>query len=115
MLEFLGIGKSTAVIIGYVIISIIASGALYSMYNAIKKNGQYEVIISTQEAAIKKKDKDIKDLQDIIILNDKIIQERDQELTDLEKKYEGILDNLGDGVDDQAVDSLKEYFNRIGK
>jgi len=90
-----------------------ALGVVHKLYKTIQENGEYKVIVETQQEALKNKQEMIDGLNRERKLREEVIADRDEELKALEEKYETVTDNLGSDADDQAVDSLKEYFKRI--
>lgn len=83
------------------------------MYNTIKENGQSQIIIETQQKTIDAKNKLIAAKETDQRLMESALQNRDQQIEALTNQLEMITDNLGAGVDDQAADSLKEFFKRL--
>lgn len=94
--------------------AIIAALALANkLYNTIQENGQSQIIIETQQKTIEAKNRLIAAKEADQRLMEKALQNRDKEIEALTDKLELITDNLGTGADDQAADSLKEFFKRL--
>ena len=102
------------VIIYFLIASMVAVAAA-TLYNTIKENGIYESKIAILEHNAKVKDNQIDALRESFRLANELVVDRDKELRALEEKMHGNTDNLGSDAGDQAADSLKEYFKRLGK
>lgn len=108
-----GFFKSHFKVIGYVIIAFMIASAGWKLYSIVEISGQYKAIIATQEAALKVKENRIQALEQVVKITNEIIVDRDKQVEDLEKKIDGITTGLGGDADDQAADSLKEYFRRL--
>lgn len=106
--------KSNFKAISYVVIAIIIASVSYKLYSIIDENGQYKAQIALLEYNIKTKDNQIDSLREAFKLTNELVTERDKELKDLIEKMKDNLINLGDDADDQAPESLKEYFRRLG-
>lgn len=106
--------KSNFKAISYVVIAIIIASATYKLYSIIDQNGQYKASITILEENIKLKDNQIDSLREAFKLTNELVTERDKELKDLIEKMRDNLTNLGVDADDQAPESLKEYFRRLG-
>ena len=109
------LGSLGVKIIAYAIIALIIGGSAWKLYNTIKENGQYEIMLQTQIDALENKNKQIELLEKQIEIQDKFVQQRDEQLQEMENKLNDMLNDLGPGASDQAPDSLKEYFKRLGQ
>lgn len=102
------------VIIYFLIASMIATAG-WKLYSVIEQNGLYKSHIAILEHNNKVKDSQIDALRESFRLANELVVDRDRELRELEEKMKGNTDNLGSDADDQAAESLKEYFKRLNK
>ena len=102
--------------IKYIVYGLIAlmitTGAIF-IHNTIKENAVYEhnISILTEQNAFK--DETIKNLSKDIELRDKLVQERDSEIDNLEGKLSTVLENLPDDADLEASATLKAIIERL--
>lgn len=112
-LLILGWLKSNIKYVAFIVIAIVCGLLVMKLYGTIKENGANQVIIETLQGKIEQDKKNMEILQKQIILNNYILQDRDEQLAALQEKYDGLTDNLGPGENDNAPDSIKEYFKRL--
>lgn len=108
------LGQNVKFIVYFLIASMVA-GAAWKLYSVIEENGRYEAQIMILEHNNKVKNDQIDALRESFRLANELVVERDKELEKLAEDMKGMTDNLGVGADDQAADSLKEYFKRLNK
>ncbi len=76
--------------------------------------GKAEVEVKYLRQELSNKNEAIRMLSEAKRLADVIVEQRDNELDELERKYQELMmDDLGPTKDDQADESLKELFRRL--
>ena len=99
----------------YAVVALAIVMLAYKLYDTIRENGANKIVIEQQEAAIRAQKQFIDNLNKDIKLKEDVIQERDDELQALNERLENITDNLGVDEGDDAAESLKELFRRLGR
>lgn len=102
------------VIIYFLIASMIATAG-WKLYSIIEENSRFQAHIAILEHNNHVKQNQIDSLREAFRLTNELVNDRDKKLRSLEERMRGITDNLGDDADDQAADSLKEYFKRLAQ
>lgn len=82
-------------------------------YSIIKENVHNQAKIVTLEKEIALKEWQIETLEFDKKLTEKLIAQRDKQLTDLETQLGELVKNLPDDINDKAPASVREYFNRL--
>lgn len=94
---------------------IFASFVLYKGYSIIQQNGEYKSVIATQNETIKNQTDTIEKLKVDVILRENIIAARDVQVEQLRQDLDGLTDDLGEGSDDLAPQSLREVLRRLNR
>jgi hypothetical protein len=89
-------------------------GTLIYNYN---KNLKLAAILKHQNAQleenIKAKEAEIEFMEELQLVNDNALIERDRVIEDLETQLEGINEDLGDDAQEQVPNSVKEVIRRL--
>jgi uncharacterized protein HemX len=117
---FGGIGANIH-IISYALIAIIIAGMIFFGYNIVRENAQNQILIQDYkkneqqfQQIIKDKEKAIVFQQSVIDLNNTVIKNRDDALSQIMTQYSDIVDSsLGSDLNNQAADSLKALIQKL--
>ena len=94
--------------------AVIAGAWVVWNYTAKIEEASYlRSVVETQTQTIINKERIIKGMIEINNANNRAIDERDRENEQLKMELEGLLDNLGDDIDNEAPMSLQELLRRL--
>lgn len=102
-----------AIIFGILFIVFMFFG--YKFYSIIVENTENRIKIQQLEESLVNKNQIIELQKNDILIREQIVIERDNSIKELEKKYEDIVNNLGDDENDLAPKSLQELMKRLNK
>jgi hypothetical protein len=88
---------------------------LWNYNSKLEELGTLRTVVETQVDTIRAKEEIIKGMIAINNANNRVISQRDKELQELSTKLDGILENLGDDIDNEAPTSLQELLRRLDK
>lgn len=87
----------------------------WKLYDIVLDNGIKDGIIQTQKSTIENQSLIIKNMEAINALANVIIRDRDSKLSQLETQMNGLTDDLGEGQDDLAPPSIRNFLERLKK
>ncbi|QIG70667.1 hypothetical protein EVB91_111 [Rhizobium phage RHph_I1_18] len=101
--------KWVAIIVATLVFALVC----WKLYRIVLDNGVKDGIIATQKITLEHQSRLIDSMEKIAKLNDKIVEDRDKKIDQLNQQMEGLTDNLGEGADDLAPQSLRNFLERI--
>lgn len=109
-----GLGISTSIKYSAIIlVCLTLAGGAYYISNLISENARMKNAVVQLEQAVADKEILIRLQNADAALKDKVLIENQKRIEELNSELETLQEDLGEDVDSQAADSLKEYIRRL--